>query len=226
MSSPFEAANRYWSEHRPQVIWGMLIGLTCLAFLVGAWFAYDLLASPPEPDLQSAPAVEVAEFIVHARGWRKMSVPKRKQWLGELVQARAEGPKREALVRAFHRLSRPEKREFVDGFIEVVKPEIVADARTFAKTPRRQRNKFLQSKLGAYNGLVGGLRGGGASQDLAAPFGAALPDKSSDWTSMVVQKTSPTERADLKPFIDQLTEYAKSVRQQAKADEAAGKSTN
>ena len=222
MGATIDTIRRYWHEQRPRVVWGTLLGVLCLAFLVGAWLIYDALASPPVPDIRTAPGSEVARFIGHERGWRRMSVPQRKQWLIDLIRNRGEGPRREELVREFRRLSKLEKRVFVDGFIEVVKPELLADARAFAKTPPKQRSSFLRQRLAAYDGLAMGLRGGGVGQDLASPFGAALPSRSEDWTSLAIQKTSAPERAEMKPYIEQLTAYAKMLRQQARNNKSKG----
>ena len=222
MASVSETVKRIWHEDRPKVVWGTVLGGGTLVILVGACLLYDALVSPPMPALDRPQAV--AEYLGHAWGWRKLSVPKRKEWLGQVVQANATGRQRKALAVAFRRLPKADRRVFMDGFLDIMMPEVLADARVFNRTPRRQRNDFLRKKLQDFGNLENALRGnGGASTDLLGPFGAALPSNASGWTKTLVQKTSPTDRATMKPYIDELTSHAKWMKQQAQA--AAPRST-
>ena len=216
MASTIETIKRIWHEDRPKIVWGTVLGGGTLVILVGAFFLYDALVSPPKPALDQPQAV--AEYLGHARGWRKLSVPQRKEWLGQVVQANATGSQRKALAAAFRRLPKADRRVFMDGFLDIVMPEVLADARAFNRTPARQRNNFLRQKLQDFGNLNNALRGnGGASTNLLGPFGAALPSNAAGWTKTLVQKTSPTDRATMKPYVDQLTSFAKVMKQQAQA---------
>lgn len=198
--------SRVWHEHRPKLLWGSGIAIVSVVFVIGAWFLFDTLVAPPIPDLETAEPEEVADFLVDRRGWRKLSVPERKQWLIRLVQTHQEQRRADALESAIRRRPLSDRQVFVDGFFEVAMPEVMAKARQFNKLPARQRGQFLQDQLTGFNGMSAAFGG------LATPFGAALPNDSPGWTKMLVEKTSPSQRSLAKPYIEGLTNMIRTMR--------------
>ena len=204
------------TKRRTRVVWIAAIALGSIGFVAGAYTVFDILASPPVPDLATAPADEVATYLGDPRGWCGLSRPERKQWLLDLAQARSAGPARDELAEAFRRMSKTEKEVFVDGFLEVVKPELLADARAFRKVPVRQRNDFLRDKLTDYDAMSMSLRGGG-SANLTKAFGSTLPGGKSNWSSVLMEKTTVQERAEIMPYVGQLIAFGKRLKTQAQS---------
>jgi hypothetical protein len=201
---------------RSRAFWSVAIALASIAFVGGAYTVFEALALPSAPDLTTADADAVAAYLGDPRGWCGLSLTERKQWLLDLAAAREDGPAREALTDALRRMAKSEKQIFVDGFLEVVKPELLADARAFSRLPVREQDGFLREKLEDYNALATALRGGDkGTTSLTASFGSALPGGKADWSRVLMEKTTAAERAEIMPYIGRLTVLSARLKAQA-----------
>jgi hypothetical protein len=212
-----------------------------LVLVLGVW-AFEVLTAPPKPDLKVAKIDQVIEFLGHPRGFARMPVEKREQFLVDVAQAYSTPQRFEEMSHALAQMSFVERQQFVDGVFEIGKVKFVKASEEYARTPKKDRAQFvdhvirdmerLRASLTATPG--GGDRprvagGGGGPQmasvgSLASVFKEHVPTKSDAWAKAIVDRTTPAERQKAKPLADDVAKRLDQLHNdpQAKAEFARG----
>lgn len=208
-----------------------------IVLIVGVW-AVDVLIAPAKPDLQVATPQQVAEFLGHPRGFSRLPIAKREQFLVECVQRYNTPELVESMSRELSRMSYTQRQQFLDGVFEVGKENFVKAAEEYKRTPKTQKKEFVDKVIRSVDGLrrrilspaggaAGGGGGGGGGGPLAAgagpapprpnlvsPFKDHMPQKSDQWTKMIIDRTTPSERNAIKPLADDVSLRMEELRQQ------------
>ncbi len=210
---------RLHTEYRRQTI----IVLSCVVAAVviggGAYVLYDVLISPPMPDLTVAEAPEVAAFMAHARGFVRLPATERRRFFGEVMERYRDPSCRRELVAHLDTLSTQEKLQLREAVFVVVQDEFFEDVERFRQTPESRRDEFVDESLVRLLGFVAELKGAGRDTDLTRGMGQGLPMTPNDINTFVVGRTSAGNRARAQPFVQaverRIEELSRSSRARA-----------
>lgn len=215
----------------------LIIGASGLLVLIGAWWAVDILVAPAKPDVAVAPVEQVAEFLGNPRGFARMPIERREQFLVDVVQSCNTPERVQSMSKALSQMSFTERQQFLDGTFEIVKDKFVRASDEYVRTPRAKRGQYVNQVIKNFEGLrtrlagpapaaaaprgTAGHAGPAARTDgpvatLASPFQDHIPQKSDALTKMVVDRTTPSERAKVKPLADDILQELDRRKQQAK----------
>jgi hypothetical protein len=194
--------SRLRSEYRRQTI----IALSCVVAAVviggGAYVLYDVLISPPVPDLTVAKAPEVAAFMAHARGFVRLPADERRRFFGDVMRQYREPTRRRELVAHLDTLSTDEKLQLREAVFAVVQDEFSEDLERFNRTPESRRDEFVDESLVRLLGFVADLKGAGRDTDLTRGMGRGLPMTPKDINTFVTGRTSAGDRARAQRFVE------------------------
>jgi hypothetical protein len=209
----------------------LIIGVVGVVVLIGGVWAFNHLIAPAKPDLKVASAEKVADYLAHPLGFSNLPIPKREEFLVQVVQTYNTPERVESMNRALTRMSFTGRQQFLDSVFECGKADVLKAADEYQKTPKEKRQQFvdkvirdfdaLRTRLGGApsgGGGTGGAAGGPIPQaNLASPFKDHIPTKSDAWAKAVVDRTNPAERAKAKPFMDDLGQRVEQLRSNARA---------
>ena len=194
--------SRLPTEYRRQTI----IALSCVVAAVviggGAYVLYDVLISPPTPDLTVAKVPEVAAFMAHARGFVRLPATERRRFFGDVMKRYSEPSRRWELVAHLDTLSTEEKRQLREAVFVVAQDEFFEDLERFNRTPESRRDEFVDESLVRLLGFVAELKGAGRDTDLTRGMGRGLPMTPNDINTFVMGRTSAGDRARAQPFVE------------------------
>jgi len=197
----------------------LIAGAACVVILIAGLWAFDALTIPKPPDLKTATPDQQAEFLA-SRGYSRMSIPEREEYLGRVVEYYTQTPERtEALNRAFERLSFSEQQRFIDATFDVAKDKVLKASDEYLRTPPAARAQFTaraMQNLEAFRRRLGAAETPDGN-NLATPFKNHIPQRSEAWTRAIVDRTNPAERAKAKPFIDDLARQYELKRQRERS---------
>lgn len=215
----------------------LAIGTGSVAVLVlgvWAWFAFTTIAPPK---LDTADSQQVAAFLGNKRGFKRMPVDRREAFLNSAYQRFSRGQDRGDFTRSLRQMSSSEKRVFVNAGFDIASKKFMKQAREYNKTPANKRAQALDKIIRNFEGMrrelgggdrryAGGAGGGGGGGggvapgggrmidggSVADPFKGAIPTKSDELMKVLINKTSPKERAEARPLIDDLAERYKELK--------------
>jgi len=195
-------ASRLFTEYRRQTI----IVLSCVVAAIvmggGSYVLYDVLVSPPVPDLIVAEASEVASFMAHARGFARLPAGERRQFFADMMERYREPSRRRELVAHLDTLSTEEKLQLREAVFVVVQDEFFEDVERFRQTPEPRRDEFVDESLVRLLGFVVELKGTGRDTDLTRGMGQGLPMTPNDINTFVTGRTSAGDLARAQPFVE------------------------
>lgn len=205
-------ARRQMSQRTRNTLVIAVVGVIVVA--AGVW-VFDALTAPKKPDLTVANPQQITEYLVHPRGFSRLSVPDRKQYLEQIGQYCAQPERFEAMQSALNRLSPGERQVFADATFEVAKEEFISASDDYARTPTQQRKAFVDQVITRMDGIKATLRGGAppGSPSLADTFKQDTPAKSDAWLKQIVARTSPAERTKAKPLMDDMVKRYEEFKQ-------------
>ena len=193
---------RLLTEYRRQTV----IALSCVVATVviggGAYVLYDLLISPPVPDLTVAEAPEVAAFMAHARGFVRLPAAERRRFFGDMMERYRDPSRRRELVAHLDTLSTQERLQLREAVFVVVQDEFFGDLERFRQTPESRRDEFVDESLVRLLGFVVELKGAGRDTDLTRGMGQGLPMTPNDINTFVAGRTSAGDLARAQPFVE------------------------
>jgi hypothetical protein len=194
----------------------MVIGLGLSVVILGGWYGIsNVLLVKPVPDMRVASAAEMVDYLGDKRGLSHLSVDKRREVILAMGSAYGGGRQGE-LISELDRMAPSEKERFVDAVFEVGKEDFLTDAENYLALDEEEKKKFIKEKLDHYEKTRkdlrssasggGGGNGGGDGASFADVFSSVpgMPTRTQDVTKAIVAKTSPSERAKAKPFLDNL----------------------
>jgi hypothetical protein len=197
-----ETVVRLLTEYRRQT----MIVLSCLAATIviggGGYVLYDLLVSPPVPDVTVAEAPEVAAFMAHTHGFVRLPAPERRRFFGEMMKRYRDPSRRRELVAHLDTLSTQEKLQLREAVFVVVQDDFFEDLERFNQTPESRRDEFVNESLVRLLGFVAELKGFGRDTDLTRGMGEGLPTTPNDINKFVVGRTRASDRARAQPFVE------------------------
>ncbi len=222
----------------------LIITTASIVVIIGGIWAFDVLVAPAKPDLAVAKETQVAEYLGHPKGFARLPVEQREQFLVDVIQ-RCDTPERvEAMSRAMRQMSFGERQQFLDATFEIGKDKFVKASEDYLKTPKAERQRYVDGVLANFDRMRQQLagpapaqttarRGGGGPGpagaagapgpvavnrgELASPFKDHIPQKSDAFTKMIVDRTTPSERAKAKPLVDDIAQRLDQRKQQERA---------
>jgi hypothetical protein len=197
----------------PQTRNAVLAGLAGLGVIWGVVWAYYKYTTIPVPPLASTKAEEVCSYLGDARGFSRLSIPKREEFLiGVYQQFNTEQGVQE-FNQALRSMSMQEREVFLDATMEVGRARVMEFADEYNKLPRgKDRSQFVDKVITNFRTLQGDLGGkGNPSMNVGEPFKPFAPQRSDEWSKMLVTKTTARERAKAQPLIDAISKRLKEM---------------
>jgi len=201
----------------PRVRNAVLIGAgSVLVLVAGTWAYYEFTTIPP-PKLVGAKADQVTSYLGDARGFNRLSIPKREEFLANTYQRFASQEDRVALNRALRSMSMQEREVFLDATVDVMRTRVIQFSDEYNRLPKTDRPKFVDNVLTNFRRMQGDLGGrGDPNLNVGEPFKPFAPERSDDWSKMLVSRTTARERAKAQPLIDAVAKRVKETQGQAK----------
>jgi len=190
----------------------ILVGAGSVALIVGLAWAYYALTTVPPPPVDKTPVQEVTDYLGNPRGYSRLSVPRREEYLVSVYQQYNTPQGMTDLNRALRSMSMQERQVFVDATFDVAREKVLVLAEEFNRTPPKDRQRFVDHAIGNFRSLQGNLGGGGnPNMNVGEPFKPLAPEQSEDWNKVLFSKTSARDRVKAEPLIDAM---AKRLREQ------------
>ena len=195
----------------------VLIGVGSAAVLAaGVWAYYEFTTVTP-PKLAVASADQVMSYLGDTRGFSRLSIPKREEFLANTYQRFSSQEDRVALNRALRSMSMQERQVLMDATVDVMRTRVVEFSDEYNRLPKTDRPKFVDNVIGNFRKMQGDLGGrGNSNMNVGEPFKPFVPERSDDWSKMLVTRTTARERAKAQPLIDALAKRVKETQGQAK----------
>jgi hypothetical protein len=191
----------------------LLVAAAAVVVIGGGWWAYFKLTTVPPPELATATTEDVVEFLVDARGYGRLSIPQREVFLVNTYQRFNTYEDRANLVRSFRRLPRSKQQRVVEKTFDVVRQITLRSAEEYRQMPKREKTKFVDQTMQRFRAMRGELGGGG---DPNVDFGPAvmphLPTTSRDVERLLINRTTPSERAKVEPFVNAIAKRHEEVK--------------
>ncbi len=194
--------------HRKSAFLGVAVGVV----LVGGYFAAELMLTPAEPEVQTAPVGDVVAYVIDSRGLEKLSDIEQTRlldrWKERIIRDEAY---KSSLKDSLLSLPDADRKAFTDAIFKQLKRTFINDALQFSQLASgaaqsefcRKRVEILDAERAFLTDLAGVFKG-----DFPGP------DKFQEW---IISHTSAAERQLGEPYIDAL----KRVRTQIKKEERA-----
>lgn len=202
------------SRISPQTRNAALAGLVGLGVIWGAVWAYYKFTTIAPPPLASTPAKEVCDFLGDTRGFSRLSIPKREQFLLSAYQQFNTEQGVQDFNQALRSMSMQEREVFLNATIEVGRVRVMEFAEQYNKLPRgKERSKFVDRVIANFRSLQGDLGGqGNPNLNVGEPFKPFTPQRSDEWSKTLVTKTTARERAKAQPLIDAISKRLKETQ--------------
>lgn len=183
----------------------------------GAWLFYQF-TTIPKPDLLKAEPTQVAEYLGDSRGFSRLAIPQREQFLVEVIKKCDTPEKVERMSQALRKLSFSQQQELLDASFDIGKERFLEASAKYAQTPKNQKKAFVDNMLDQFGNMRTQIGGQDFSNpnNLANPFKDHIPTKSDQWTKMILSRTSPSERSKAKPLVDDITNRAEEMKRTRK----------
>lgn len=195
----------------------------CILVMGAGWWAYTELTVVPPPSVQTASEQEMANYFGNERGFGSMPVAQREQFLLSTWQHYAQAPpeRRERFERAFNRMSPAEQKAFTDATFDVMRVNVMKHADEYGRQgSAASKSKYVDRFIDDFEQLRANLTGGGTAAtgaNFATPFERQAPRSSEEIHKMIIERTSPKERARAEPFVNKTIErYRQRQAQQAR----------
>jgi hypothetical protein len=198
------------SDRSKKILLGVLAGVVLVG---GGWWAYYKLTTIPPPDLASATGEEVVSYLGDSRGYARLGVDERQDYLVRVCQRYATGSDRENLNHALHRMTRSERQVFLDATFDVGRVRAVKLASEYNRLSNpREKTAFVDKAMRTFEEMRAPLSGapviGPNGQptppmaNLGDAFRDDMPKGGDEMMKVIVSKTSSKERSEVKPLVD------------------------
>lgn len=213
------------TDRTKKIVLGVLAGVIVIG---GGWYAYYELTTVPPPNLENAKGQQVADYLGNPRGFARLSVDERQDFLVRTCQRYAYGEPRHEFVGALHRMSSRERQVFLDAFYDVGRTRVMDHAQDFSKlTSAKQKRDYIDDAIRDFGSIRASLGGTAPPPSGVAnipqgsfgdPFKNDLPRGSDELMKVVVSKTTARERKDVKPFVDAVAARYKELQKNGELD--------
>lgn len=201
------------SEKQKKVIF---ISTGSVILIAASYWAYMTFTTVPPPSLEKASPQEVVEFFGNDRGYGRMSIDQRGQYVAQAYQKFADGPNREMLAKAFSEMSSSEKQVFVDRSFDAFKKTFLENAAEYNRLPKNKRDQFVDKMIGTFEGQRQSLAGGGGNDNLGEAFKGFVPNTTDGMTKALVSRTNSRQRAKAQPLFDHVATRYKELKDSGK----------
>lgn len=207
-------AGRAERELSPRTKMALMVGTAGVVLLIGGFYAIEFLTAPPKPDLNTAPPAKVAEYLGHARGFASLSIPEREKFVINVLQNYKDEEKVRQLSQQLRQLSGSEQQQFLDATFDIGKKRLVEASDEYARVAQNRKKEFLGKVVADFDTLRVTLGGQDFNNpnNLTTPFKEHVPTKSDQWTKLILERTTPAERAKAQPLIDDLSEHMSEMK--------------
>lgn len=184
--------------------------LGVVAVALGGFWAFYELTTVRKPDLQTASAEQVVEFLGDPRGFARLPLNERQTFLSRMFKRYNDYENRLALNENLATMSSTQSQVLLDAIYEVAHNLVMTAAEEFNNLPPSERGKHLDNTIRRFLVLRGEMSGGGDTrQNIGEPFRKYMPTGSDELGKLIVSRTTPEEREKAQPFIDALAQRYK-----------------
>jgi len=177
----------------------------CVLAVAGGWWAYFTFTTIAPPPVEQASAAEVVTYLGSPRGFSRMSVDQREQFLTQVFGGKfASGPQRQQLNEALRQMPASEREVLMDATVEVAKVRFMEHARKYKSLPRTQQTAYVDQAVRHFTQMQMQLAGAGGADNFGESFKDLAPSTSDEITKAIVSRTSARERAEAQQFVDAL----------------------
>lgn len=189
----------------PQTRNALIVGAAAVVVLVGGWWAYMKLTTIPPPALATTLPEKVAAYLGDERGFTRLSIPRREEFLVEVAQRLDNNEERLAFNRAVRQMTRQEQETLLDATFEVFQTRVMDMAEKYNRQPtQRAKTAFARQAIQNFRQMQNRLSGhGNPDMSVGRPFEKFVPQSSEQWQRMLVTRTTPSERAKAQPLIEE-----------------------
>lgn len=203
---------RVVKRHRPAAVLGVTAGLV----LILGWFGYDVAMTPAKPDVATADASEIVAFISDERGLTRLPQIEQEQFLDLWKDRVARPGEDQALRECLEELSDEARKRFADAMVHQVKRSYIDDAQAYAKlTDPMEKDRFLRERIAEYSSQ------GAFAKKVASSFKGSAPRNQDELNRLILEKTTPEERAIGEPYYDDLKRMREQIRKEERARASA-----
>ncbi|MBI4579434.1 MAG: hypothetical protein HY718_07005 [Planctomycetes bacterium] len=174
----------------------------CVALVLLSFWAYYTFTTLKPPDLATARPQEVVNYLGLERGFPRMGIDDREQYLVKAYNKFAQGEARIEMSKAFERMSAGERQVFVDAAFEAAKVRFLQKANEYNRLPKGQRTQFVDSMINTLETQRRSVGGYGGQGDVTAPFKGSVPNTTDGMTKTLVSRTTASQRAKAQPLFD------------------------
>jgi hypothetical protein len=211
---PTQAKPRPWIGRHRRSLLALAAVVVTVVLACSLWWTVDVMAfRPPVPDLQVADNQQIIEFMAHPKGLDRLSLPDREQFVLDLVQTCSDPERRRDFVRRIRQLSGGERTEIREALAHTVRDRINRDAAEYRQvTDAAAREEFVNRRMGRYARMQKSLKGKAPEENILLTLDEKLPDSTEGWTKYFLNRTTPTERAMAKPYLDHVEERMRQMK--------------
>lgn len=198
-------------ESRSSTIAMLVVGAIILTG--AAWYVVDLALTPPKPDPATAPMEQIAAYMASSRGLARLPIAERKDFVLALVARCLEGrDDAAALADVFSRMAPSDVEHARNALFDIVKDQVLTDAKIYNKIPPEKREEFVRGRLAAFDELRRKVIGPERSLIRRIAGAAGTETDSDDWGQLILSRTTAGERHLAKPFVDHLARLIEQER--------------
>lgn len=169
---------------------------------IGGWWSYMTFTTITPPDIKTAKAEEVAQFVGSPRGLARMSIDNREQFLRQAYSRYATGESRAMLNRALREMSPAQQQVFTEAVFEVGTTRFLQKAKEFNRLSPGQRVSFVDRQIKDFEGMRQQLGGVSSDENFGAPMQKSVPTTSDGIARAIVDRTNARQRAQAQPLFD------------------------
>lgn len=199
-------------RNKKPVVLGVLLG-GGVALALAAYWAYDVVATPPVPKVETASLKEVIGFMTNSRGMLRLSRFEQERFLTAWKKHYGDDQRQRELKKYLEQAPEEDRAAIRAALFKVSKQQFLADAQHYLKikSDPSEAYKFLVERITRFAAESAWLKGNGdPTKDLSSVMGSGGPRSPEDWTQLIVSETTPEERLIGEQYLNAI----KQVREQ------------
>lgn len=194
----------------------LLILVGAVLVLGGGWWAYFSLTTIAPPNLAAAAPADVVKYLGEPRGFSRMAVERREEYLIQAYNQFSKGENRQKMNEAFARMAPAQRQVFLDAAFETAKVKFVKEAKEFNRIPLQQRPQFVDRLVSSFDQRRHNVGGYGPQDNVAESFKSSMPTSTDGLAKAVVSRTTARERAETQPLFEAVAAKYKEKEAQQK----------
>lgn len=202
-------------RHRPAALFGGIAGV----LLIAGWFGYDIAMTPSRPDVATAKAAEMVNYISNSRGLARLAQVEQEQFLDQWKTQMMKPGRDAELKECLDEINEDQRQAFADAVFRQAKRAFMDDAKKYAEqsTPQ-QRNDFIRDRLTQY------AQDAAFTKKVAGSFRGSGPKSQDEMQKWVIEHTTPEERAIGEPYVEALKRVREVVKKEQRGAQVSATS--